>query len=96
MTMSKTAALKISRRVVHMPQRMSPTNYVVRGPYYANQPSGPTTEVNYPSYPRAMIGRARWVVDIAVRLMGHTDYFVRDDVYPATVENMLSATLKQF
>lgn len=69
-TISKTAAIREARRAVGQPIRVSSTSYVVYGPYRRNEPSGPSTEHNYDSYTKAALGRAVWVAEVALALMG--------------------------
>ena len=69
-TLSKTAAIREARRAVGRPIRVSSTSYQVYGPYRASEPEGPSTQQSYDSYPKAALGRAVWVAEVALAMMG--------------------------
>lgn len=69
--MSKTAALKSASKAVSGVIRTGSCSYVIYGPYRLDDISGPSTEQQDYSYPRAQNRRAKWVAEIALVLMGH-------------------------
>ena len=86
--LSKTAAIKKARGYVSMPMGRR-TSWQVIGPYYFNKLNGPSTTINFDSYQKAILCRARWVAEIALELMGkegvcmevyHSEYWENDVV----------------
>lgn len=71
-TLSKTAALAAARSAVSSPVGRA-TDWRVYGPYDADKLTGPSTEHHYSDYWRARAGRAQWVAQIALCLMGKGD-----------------------
>jgi len=67
--MSKTAALAMARKAVGDVHRRSSTSYTVYGPYRANKPDGPSTEMQKSSFPAAAAMRAHWVAEVALYAM---------------------------
>lgn len=67
---SKSSAIRAARSYVGRPIRVSSTSYHVYGPYRASEPEGPSTQQSYDSYPKAALGRAVWVAEVALAMMG--------------------------
>lgn len=70
MSLSKTAALRAAQNACGSVYRRSGTDFVCMVPYRRDQPSGPTTELQSYSYPRAVRMRSRVVAEITLVLMG--------------------------
>jgi hypothetical protein len=102
MTLSKTAAIREARTYVSLPHRRSATDYVVYSPYRHTDPTGPSTEMQADSYPKALGRRTEQVAYIALTLMGidTTDVWLEAgrrgyDRDGSTVEGLVADGLKQ-
>ena len=77
--MTKTAAIAIARSRCAIYGRG--TSWTVSGPYYHNQPAGPTAENHCSSYSRAVAIRTAWRASIAISLLigpdAHAEYEAR-------------------
>ncbi len=92
-TMSKTAAIAAARHAVGAPVGQR-TSWSVTGPYGADL-SGPSTTYECDSYARALAARTRWVVRLALDMLGKTSL---DDVLVAercggSIEAQINAVL---
>lgn len=83
--MSKTRAMREARRCVGGIIRRSRTDYVYFAPYYATKPSGPSTECQADSYPKAVASRSRHVAEIALVLMGYSGQDASEAAYMASI-----------
>lgn len=84
--LSRTAALREARSAVGGVHRRSRTDYVYFAPYYATKLSGPTTECQADSYPKAVASRSRHVAEIALVLMGYGGQDASEAAYMASVD----------
>lgn len=82
---SKTAALKAAQEACGRVHRRSATDYVCMVPFYDNNLSGPSTELQADSYPKCRAWRTRKVARIALHLMGaiktNEDYIAAEGAF---------------
>lgn len=94
-TLSKTAAIKSSRKAVGHIIRRSNTDYVFYAPYYNSDLAGPSTELQASSYPQALLRRTQKIADIALKQMGHSRAVVFAGEDGTTVEQLVAAGIAQ-
>ena len=97
MALTKTAAIREARTCVSLPKRRSATDYVVYAPYYDHKPSGPSTELQSDSYPKALARRTEKVAHIALALMGvnAADLYLEAGHHGTTVEALVASGIRQ-
>ena len=66
--LTKSAAIKAAAGTVSI--HGSRTSWVVLGPYYLDNPSGPSTESHHDTYTKAVRARKIWTAGIILSLMG--------------------------
>ena len=73
MALSKTAAIKLSRKEISNPISQGHNSWVVIGPRKVTDLNGPRTEARATSYREALSIARGWAAEIAISIMGMHD-----------------------